>query len=145
MRTKTMIIVGGVVALVGGGTYGLLEYNRVPEGAHAMEVVVSTSATELHAAFMADEQAATLRFVGTTEQAIRVTGVIDAIEPAEGGKKNVTLNATADGMAGVVCEFDGNALPTSWKVGDQVRLQGICTGVNDLIPDVILVRCGAVE
>ena len=139
-----MIAVAATIAVVGGGVFAYTEYSRPSKDAKDMNESLSVTAADLHATFIADETAANARFVGTKEQAIRVTGVIRLIEPVTADLVNVLLE-TNDAMAGVVCEFNAKDLPKAWNVGDAVALKGICTGVNDLIPDVILVRCGAVE
>ncbi|MBK8497360.1 MAG: hypothetical protein IPL52_00750 [Flavobacteriales bacterium] len=144
MGTRTKIILGVALAAVVGGLYGLSEFNREPETAAQKKAVEIVSATELHDAFLSDETAANARYVGTSEQAIRFTGIVRSVEEPYGGKVSVVLE-TADALAGIVCEFEESAVPAAWKVGDRVSLKGICTGVNDLIPDVILVRCVAVE
>ncbi|MBK9177149.1 MAG: hypothetical protein IPM46_12615 [Flavobacteriales bacterium] len=143
MQRRTWIAII-IVAIIFGGGYAWKEYNRVPTGAASMDAAFSTTAEALHADFLADEAAATAKYVGAKEQAIRVEGVIRAVEQADGGGATVILE-TADAMAGVLCEFASDALPKDWKSGDQVTVQGICTGMNDLIPDVIMVRCAAVE
>lgn len=142
MRARTWIAIVAVAAALGGG-YALKEFNRAPEGAADMKAELSVTASELHAAFVADEAAATARYVGEKEQAIRVSGTIRGID-REGGSATVILE-TEDAMAGVVCDFAPGAVPSAWNEGDQVIVQGICTGINDLIPDVIMVRCAAME
>ncbi len=144
MQKKTMIIVGALVVTIAGAMLAIGGYNREPEGAGDKKEVAEVSAAALHAAFLGDETAANTKYVGTSEQAIRVSGAVRSIEAPEGGKVTVVLE-TADPMAGVVCEFDQASVPTTWTVGDTVTLKGICTGINDLIPDVILVRCAAME
>ena len=136
-----MIVVGVLVAGVAGAIIGMNEFNREPKKALEQKEAVSTTAPELLAAFVADEAAANTKFVGSKEQAIRVTGIVRSIGEESNGLVNVTLE-TGDAMAGVVCEFATGDLPTTWKAGDKVALKGICTGY---LIDVILNRCGAVE
>ena len=139
-----MIAVAATIAVVGGGVFAYTEYDRPTKGAKDMHASQSVTAADLHAAFITDETTANTQFVGTKEQAIRVNGVVRLIEPVTADLVNVVLE-TNDAMAGVVCEFNTKDVPKTWNIGDSVALKGICTGVNDLIPDVILVRCGAVE
>ena len=141
MRPKILIAVLGTVAVIGGGTYAYLEYNRGTAGADAMRPVASVTATELLNAYTSDETAADQRFVGTAEQAIEVKGTIRAMEPVGSDKTNVVLE-TGDPMAGVVCEFSNADLPGDWRSGASVTVKGICTG---LLMDVVLVRCAASE
>jgi hypothetical protein len=143
MRPKTFLAVGATVALV-AGVFAWREYHREAKGAADLQTAHTASASELLQAFMADEAAATARFVGTSEQAIVVEGVIRAAD-ANGPGWNVVLE-TGDDMAGVVCEFA--ALPEGWKAGDAVKVKGICqgyTGEGMLPGDVVLQRCAAAE
>ena len=88
-----------------------------------------------------DEAAATATYVGTTEQAVQVSGTIRAMEPSGDGKVTVILE-TGDPLAGVTCEFAEADVPGTWRSGTEVSVKGICTG---LLMDVVLVRCAAVE
>ncbi len=140
MRIKTMIAVAAAVAVV-GGIFALKEYNRGAADVADMTSVAKLPASELLAEFAADEVAATARFVGTTEQAIEVSGPIRSMEDADDGKVNVVLE-TDDALAGVVCEFAAADVPETWRAGSEVTVKGICTG---MLMDVVLVRCVPVQ
>jgi hypothetical protein len=140
MRPKIMIAVAATVAVV-GGAFAWKAYDRAPSTGASMPAKETVTAPALLAAFNANEQAATEKYVGTIEQVVQVSGSIRAIEPAADGKTNVTLE-TGDALAGVVCEFNKGEAPSTWKAGDAVAVKGICTG---LLLDVILVRCAPVE
>lgn len=140
MNTKALLLIG-VVALAIGGGYAWNEYSREKATTDEMPVKESLSATELLAAFSADETAATARFVGTTEQVVQVSGSIRSMDVAAAGLTNVVLE-TGDALAGVVCEFPSANVPATWKTGDMVAVKGICTG---MLMDVVLVRCVPVE
>lgn len=137
MQKRMMIIVGAVVVAIAAVGVGIGEFERKPEKASDKSEVADVSAKELLTAFVADEAKANATYVGTTEQAVRVTGSIRSIDPGEGATMNVVLE-TDDAMSGVVCEFAKVDLPSAWKPGDQVSLKGICTGY---LTDVILNRC----
>jgi hypothetical protein len=135
-----MIIVGATIVAV-AGVFALMEYNRGVEGAASMEAAATVSATELLAAFTTDEAAATAQYVGTSEQAVQVSGTIRAMEPSGDGKVTVILE-TGDPLAGVTCEFAEADVPGTWRSGADVTVKGICTGI---LMDVVLVRCAPVE
>lgn len=141
MRTPVIIAVAATVLIAGAGTYAYLEYSRGVAGADTMPVRETTTAGELLKAFQDDEQAATARFVGTSEQVVQVSGNIRSMEPQDGGGTNVVLE-TGDGFSGVVCEFAAGDVPITWRSGAQVTVKGICTG---MLMDVVLVRCKAVQ
>lgn len=141
MKPRSIIGVVVLALVVGGGLYAWKEYNRPVQGADALVAKESLSAADLLSAFQVDEVAATAKYVGTTDQAINVRGTIRGMEPADGGKVNVTLE-TGDALAGVVCEFAEADVPMDWRAGARVGVKGICTG---MLLDVVLVRCAAVE
>lgn len=140
MRAGTIIAIAATVAIV-GGVFGVMEYNRSPAGADAKEVVHAATAEQLFADFQHDEAAATSKYVGTSEQVIEVTGEIRDIDPASATGSTVILE-TGDPLAGIVCEFSKEDLPSEWKTGDQVTIKGFCKG---MLMDVLLQRCVAVQ
>lgn len=146
MKARTIIAAVAVAAVL-GGAYAWKEYNRKPEGAAGMAEAHTVDAPQLLADFLADEPAATAKYVGSSAQAIKVKGVIRTIDEGDGTRMSVILD-TGDPMAGIVCEFEPGSLPAGWKVGDKVFVKGICQGYtgDGMIPgDVLLQRCAAVE
>ena len=135
-----MIAVGATVVVI-GGIFALKEYNRKPAGANDGNVEHQVSAQSLFQDFQTDEQAATAKYVGESEQVIEVSGTIREIDPTGEGIQNVILE-TGDPMAGVVCEFDEKILPATWEAGDDVTVRGFCKG---MLMDVLLQRCVAAE
>lgn len=140
MKKKSILLVLVAVLLL-GGVYGWSEYNRGAADANDMPVKEMVTAAALLEAFTADEDAATARFVGSTEQVVQVSGMIRSMEPIGQDRTNVVL-ATDSELAGVVCEFTNADLPGDWRSGAEVSVKGICTG---LLLDVVLVRCVPVE
>lgn len=135
-----MLFVGLTLAAVAGG-YALLEYSRGVKGADDLKVAVTVNAEQLLGEFNADEATAMAKYVGTTEQAVQVTGTIRSMGPTGDGKVTVVLE-TGDALAGIACEFAEADVPVDWRAGAAVTVKGICTG---LLMDVVLVRCSAVE
>lgn len=140
MNKKILLLIALLVA-VAGGVYAWAEYNRTVASTSDIDAKEHVSAEALLSAFTADEQAATARFVGTTEQVVEVSGTIRSMEPVGAEMTNVVLE-TGNDLAGVVCEFANNELHPEWRSGAQVKVKGICTGI---LMDVVLVRCTAVE
>lgn len=141
MERKHLIVITAVVVLLVGAIYGYLEFNRGVAGTASMPVQEKVTAGELLADFQTDEAAANQRYVGMTEQVVQVSGTIRSMEPLGTGVTNVVLE-TGDDLAGIVCEFQDEEVPTDWRSGADVSIKGICTG---LLMDVVLVRCVAVE
>ena len=140
MKPRNIIAIV-LLALIAVGIYAWSEYQRTPPGADGLVAKESVSAVDLLKAFQADETAATAKYVGTTEQAVQVSGSIRSMEPVDAGKVNVVLE-TGEALAGVVCEFAEADVPKDWRSGATVSVKGICTG---MLLDVVLVRCAAVE
>lgn len=140
MKIRTMIAVAATVAVV-GGIFAWKEYNRGVAGVSDMATVAQVQAPDLLAEFAADEAAATAKYVGTTEQAIEVSGPIRSMENADDGKVTIVLE-TDDALAGIVCEFAAADVPETWRAGATVTVKGICTG---MLMDVVLVRCVPVQ
>jgi len=141
MRTRTIIVIAVLAAVAASGLYAWKEYERKPEGAGELSATETLGAAELLKAFQQDEPSATAKFVGTTEQAVQVSGAIRAIEPTGESRVNVILE-TGDALAGIVCEFATADVPLTWRAGAAVTVKGICTG---MLLDVVLVRCAPVE
>ena len=135
-----MIFVGATIAVV-AAAFALKEYNRGVEGAASMEAAATVTASDLLTAFTTDEAAATAKYVGTSEQAVQVSGAIRSMEPTGDGKVTVVLE-TGDPLAGITCEFTEADVPGTWRSGTNVTIKGICTGI---LMDVVLVRCAAVD
>ena len=124
-----LVLAGGLL----GGWYAWSEYNRRPEGASDAAVAHALSATELIAAFEADEQGALNRF---SDGVLQVNG--ELIEVEDQGEK-VNLHLTGEGpMSRVTCEFDAASAPTV-EPGEQLTIKGFCAGFTGF--DVILQRC----
>jgi len=139
MNKRTIFLLIVLLAAIGGG-FAWKEYHRTTAKADELPVKETVNAQDLMTAFITDEDAATARFVGTTEQVVQVTGTISAIDPA-GKLTNIVLGTDND-LAGVVCEFAAADVPADWRSGASVTIKGICTG---MLIDVVLVRCTAVE
>lgn len=137
-RTKLPAVVG-ILLLVGGGTYGYLEYDRGVASTAPLPVKVSVTADRLLKDFQTSESIATQKYAAGSDQAVQVTGTIRNMEPVGAGITNVMLE-TGDELAAVVCEFKNKDLPVDWRPGAQVSIKGVCTG---MLIDVVLVRCVA--
>ena len=109
MRARTWIAIVAVAIILAVG-FALKEYNRAPQGAAAMDAVLTVQATELHAAFMADEAVARLNYVGEQEQTIVDTVFVD--EHPDPGYTVQVANDSLWTIGGAAWEwfFDGSVL-----------------------------------
>ncbi|MBL7962309.1 MAG: hypothetical protein JNM31_00565 [Flavobacteriales bacterium] len=132
MQRRTVILLVGLAAIAGAGFYAWSEYERKPKGAAELKVDEVLSATDLLAAYVADEAAADARFAS---KVLEVSGTVEGSE-VQGDKLNIFLS-TGDPLQRIACEFDAASAP-SLNAGDAARVRGICAGYN---LDVLLQRC----
>ncbi len=138
MNKKTIFLSIAVVACIAAGAAWYLAQKPV-ERSLTKEADIVVSASDLLAAFAADESAAMTRFAaeGTV---VQVNGTVRSIDRSEPSKVAVILE-TGDPLAGVVCEFEPAFAP-DWKDGMDVKVKGACTG---FLMDVVVNRCAVVE
>lgn len=147
MKRKHLILIVGIALLAAAG-FALKEFTRGHADVAGMKEAHAVDAPGLLAAFVADEAAATARFVGQKEQALKVSGTIRAMERGAAGAPDNVVLETGDEMAGIVCEFAAGTVPSGWTTGDAVAVKGICqgyTGEGMMPGDVLLQRCVPVE
>jgi hypothetical protein len=132
MNRKT-ILLGLLILLLTGAFIGYRMYNKPHRDLTNAAADFTLSATELFAGYEADEAAANTKYL---DQVIRVKGTIMAINTDEAGQTSLTLDAGGL-MGGVICQMDP-ALEIIFAEGQEVTLNGLCTG---MLMDVVLVRC----
>jgi hypothetical protein len=138
---KKILIIGSVLAGIGGGV-GYYLWNK--PHASIGKPDVTTTATELAAAFGKDEDAATKKFMGDASKTyiIQVSGKISEVKNDTSGIA-LALD-TGDPINGVSCILDKFTKQprTDYKVGEDVTFKGICTGK---LSDVVIDRCVPVQ
>lgn len=135
MRKKILFAV--IILAVLGGAYGYYEYNRPVASIEKKKADVALTASELLAAFEADEAAANSQY---TEKIIQVTGVISELVSKESGNK--IFMETNNPMSGVICEMEDGQEISSLKTGEKITIKGKCTG---FLSDVVLVQSSLVQ
>ncbi len=136
--TKIMnkkIILGAVaLVLLIGALVGYRMYNKPHVDLATATADHQLSATALFAAFEADEAAANAKYL---DKVIRVEGEIMKVTKEENGQSSLTLNAGGM-LGGVICQLDPSLTEVSFTEGQNITLNGLCTG---MLMDVVLVRC----
>ena len=135
MRKKILFAV--IILAVLGGAYGYYEYNRPVASIEKKKADVALTASELLAAFEADEAAANSQY---TEKIIQVTGVISELVSKESGNK--IFMETNNPMSGVICEMEDGQEISLLKTGEKITIKGKCTG---FLSDVVLVQSSLVQ
>ncbi len=123
-----------LIVLLAVGIFAYMQYSKPAavevEGGAELQV----RATELFAAYEADESAANERFLGKN---VAVTGVVSEIAEA-----TIHLD-TGDPMVVVLCGFATGTDLSGLQPGDQVLIQGACDGFSGF--DVQFSKCKIVE
>lgn len=134
---KKILLALLVLAVAGGGVgYYLYEKPVADAGASATELTVG--ATELFAAYEADEAAANDRFLSKN---LAVSGEVADVSTTESGVTTVSL--VAGGLlGGVACELAPGQSAEGLSPGQQTTIKGFCSG---LLMDVVLSRCVIVK
>lgn len=124
------LIFAAVLLLLGGWLF----LNYAPQKSTEKKVAdASLPATELYAAFEADEAAGNQRYIG---QILQVEGIIGE-KLLDENQAPVIVLREQDAMAGVMCTLlkDQREAFDALEVGEKVTLKGKCNG---MLMDVVL-------
>lgn len=121
----SLVIAFGIVAVV---VYRV--YNKEHQSALTAEALPVES-TSLAFQFESGEQEANKKYFN---KALKVSGIVKAVQKNQAGKTVVTLEGTS--MTGVICTMD--QLTATLVPGNPVTLTGFCSGY---LADVVLDRC----
>lgn len=127
---KKMLLLGGILALV-GGSYGYYLWNKKTPTTASRNAEIIITANELMTQFDNAKH---------TGKVLAVKGKVSAIE-TENGITNVTLE-TEDPMVSVSCEMEKDADISVLKEGDETTIKGQCDGK---LTDIVLTRCIVVK
>lgn len=98
---------------------------------------VEVSAAKLITDYEADEKTANDSYLG---KVVEVSGKVAAVTVEE-GKTKVQLE-TGNPMSMIICELEDGGEAGSVKVGDEVKIKGMCSGY---LSDVILVQASIMK
>lgn len=100
------------------------------------EADMTLESTALFSAFEANEAEANEKYL---DKVIKISGTVKEVNTDEEGNISLTLESGNE-LFGVICQMDNltKQEKTDFKIGEQVTLKGICTG---MLMDVVLVRC----
>lgn len=122
-------------AIVFGLAFAWKEYNRTQASTENFDAIIPESAEYVIEEFIKNEQAAGAKY---NNKAIIFKGTVKSIELNDSVQTVIIGNNLQE--SGVICEFEQKESIDlkKLKVGDSVRVKGICTG---FLMDIILVRC----
>jgi len=129
------IILGTVLLIcLIGAAVGYKMYNKPHADLANTKADHQLTATALFADYEMGEADANAKYL---DKVIRVEGKILNVTTDEKGQTSLTLDAGGI-MGGVICQLDPELKKTNFSEGQQVALNGLCTG---MLMDVVLVRC----
>lgn len=122
-----------VIAVV---LYGVYLFNKPMESIVGMKADFIISATELQAAYEADEKASDKKYLG---KVVEVTGTLQSINKDSKGNISLLLD-TDNPISAVSCSLDLKSMVLTPLIqpGQKVVIKGFCSGY---LSDVVLVRC----
>lgn len=127
-------VIYAIIALaIIGGAYGYYQWNRPVASNVDKAADMTITATDLEAAYTANEADANTKY---NDKLVQVSGVVSKIEN-EAGKTSIYLN-TNNPMAAVICELENGSDVSNIKDGDNVSIKGKPTGI---LSDVVMVQC----
>ena len=132
---KKLIGIGFLLALLGLGV-GYFMYNKPHQNMEKAEADMTLESTALFSAFEANEAEANEKYL---DKVSKISGTVKEVNTDEEGNISLTLESGNE-LFGVICQMDNltKQEKTDFKIGEQVTLKGICTG---MLMDVVLVRC----
>jgi hypothetical protein len=132
---KKLILLIAAIGLVAGISIAYYLYNKPHQSVADETPAFIMDAPALVSEYDANEKLANQKYLG---KIIEVHGIISEKLRDNTGKYNVTLQG-AD-IAGIGCEFEPKAQQSvsKLKMGQQVTIKGICSGV---LMDVVMVDC----
>jgi len=132
----------GLIALLIGASIGYYMWNKPHDAIGKPNIV--TTAKEIMSEFDADENQAMKKYVSQDGNPI-VVQVSGKIVDVKNDTSGITIALdTGDPMNGVSCVLDRFTKQprTDYKIGEEVKLKGLCTGK---LSDVVIDRCVPAE
>jgi transcription elongation GreA/GreB family factor len=126
MRTRTIIILLVVAALLIAGVYGWNEYHRGNESLKNVTAAYTVKADELINEFEKSDAASEKKYLG---KVLAVNGTVKQIDKDSDGNYTIVIGSSA-AMSAVRCSMDStisNEL-MSIKEGEEVAVKGTFTG-----------------
>ena len=132
MKTKFIIAALFIATLV--FSFGVYMYFKPAEKVVLTEASYEVDAESIFQEFSDNESEANKKYLN---KVITVEGKVSEMLTIDSAGLNVTLS-TDNPMFGVSCQLPMETDQTSLRIGDDVRIKGLCTGK---LMDVVLVKC----
>ncbi|MBE0643217.1 MAG: hypothetical protein IH600_03990 [Bacteroidetes bacterium] len=142
MKKSRIIIITVLSVIVIAVTIGLMMYFKPHKDFADATPDYELTVAELIGAFASDEAAATATYV-VDDKTVLVSGIVRETDTDSNGCAVIVLGQ--NGTEGSVCctlTPDESTASITIRPGDPIRIQGQCTGMQELIePQVIMIRC----
>lgn len=117
-----------------GVVTGFYLYNKPVKSTASKNADLIIQSQDLFSAYEQNEMEANRKYLN---KVISVAGIIGSVAK-EDNKDVLTLKAGSE-MFGVVCKLeDGEAAKQKLKIGDRIKVKGVCSG---MLMDVVMMRC----
>lgn len=120
-----------LLAILAAGI-GFYKYNQPVASLENKKPDIEVTASKLISDYEADEKTANGIYLG---KIVQVAGKVSATSVEE-GKTKIQLE-TENPISMIICEFEDGRDAGTVKVGDEVKIKGLCTGY---LSDVIIVQ-----
>jgi hypothetical protein len=132
MRTKIIAALSFIIVLAVSA--GFFLYHKPADRVVSDEPHYTVNASTLFQEFTKDEQDATTKYL---DKVIQVRGRILEISAVDSVGLNIVLE-TGSPLFGVSCRFSDGVKRMSYRKGEEVTINGLCTGK---LMDVVLIKC----
>ncbi len=146
MKKSRLVLLAALVVIVIAVAVGLMMYFKPHKDFASETPDYERTVAELVGAFMSNEAAATATYV-VDDKTVLVHGIVREIDTDSFGNAVIVLAQDgADGSVACTLTPKESAASIMVRPGDPIRIQGQCTGMQELIePQVIMIRCARAE
>jgi len=132
MKKKVLLSVSLIVILMTAAA--MYMYNKPSSQTMSGRPDYVVNAETFFQEFEQNEAAANKKYLNKT---VLISGIVTEIQGVDSVGINITLE-TLNPLFGVSCEFTDPGKADKIKIGDEVSIKGLCTG---MLLDVVLVKC----
>lgn len=129
---KKKLIIGLAIAVLIGGVYGYMQYNKPHLNIGNATVDYNVEANDLLEDFQNDEAAADEKYL---DKVLLVKGEVKEISIQD--EKTSIMLKTGDPLSSILCELEDPGDLEKISQGQQIQIKGVCSG---MLMDVVLVR-----
>lgn len=134
---KRIIFLIAILAVITGAFIGFSQYNKKHKDLQKINADYTLEASSLFAAFSTNETEANKKYLS---KIVELSGKVTDIKSSDDAYQ--LYLETDDPMFGIICDMEDQANENKIKIGDEIKIRGICSG---FLMDVALNRCVIVD